>query len=492
MADRARVLMIQGTASGVGKSLLCTALCRIYARRGLRVRPFKAQNMSNNAAIADGGEIGRAQALQARAACVEPDPRMNPVLLKPLADNRSDVVVMGRSRPELSTLPWHDRRAALWPSVTHALDALRLEADMVVIEGAGSPAETNLRHSDIVNMAVAHHAGAPVILAADIDRGGAFASLFGTWSLLDAADRSLVRGFLLNRFRGDASLLAPAPADLERRTNVPVLGVVPTIRHALPEEDAMGMASGGAGATTIAAVRLPHIANFDDLDPLANEPGLRVLWTVAPDDLAGAAAIILPGTRNTIADLDWLWRTGLAAAVRARALNGTPVLGICGGYQMLGNVVADPHGVEAGGECPGLGLLDVRTTLQPAKTTRWTSACITRNVPGLPLATGANVRGYQIHHGTTDGDGIWLSGDRGMLGSAETENGVTVLGAYLHALFADDDFRAAFVALVGVAAGEDAWSDRLEHEIDRVADTVQSAIDMARLDRIIEAGVVCA
>jgi adenosylcobyric acid synthase len=487
--------MIQGTASGVGKSLLCTALCRIYANRGLRVRPFKAQNMSNNAAVTDSGEIGRAQELQARAARVEPDPRMNPVLLKPLADTRSDVVVMGTSRPDLATLPWHDRRARLWPYVTQAFAALQGEADLIVIEGAGSPAETNLRHSDIVNMAVARWAGAPVLLAADIDRGGAFASLYGTWLLLDPEDRKHVRGFLLNRFRGDAHLLAPAPADLAQRTGVPVVGVVPFVRHTLPQEDAMGMASSGTGAMTVVAIRFPHIANFDDIDPLAAEPGVRVHWTDSPADLTGASAIVLPGTRNTIHDLNWLWRTGLGAAVRAQANAGTPVLGICGGYQMLGAAVEDPHGIEAGGTCHGLGLLDVHTVMERVKETRWTDACVRCPVAGFPLSVGTTVRGYEIHHGSTRAgpDAVpWLAADHGILGATNSDGRRVVLGAYLHALFADDSFRTAFIALAGGNTNGDRWASRLETEIERVADVVQSSIDMACIDRMIEMGVPCA
>ena len=302
MAERpARTLMIQGTGSGVGKSLLTAALCRAYARRGVRVLPFKGQNMSNNAAVtASGGEIGRAQALQARAAGVEADVRMNPVLLKPLADTRSDVVVLGRSDPALAALPWHERKELLWPVVAGALDGLRAEADLVIIEGAGSPAETNLRESDIVNMAVARHAGSPVLLIADIDRGGAFASLYGTWALLEPEDRRMIRGFVLNRFRGDPALLAPAPADLERRTGVPTLGVVPWVRHDLPEEDATGLASRGAGTVTIAAVRLPHVANFDDLDPLAGEGGARVRWVDRPDALRGDSSNRPQRLSNTV------------------------------------------------------------------------------------------------------------------------------------------------------------------------------------------------
>jgi adenosylcobyric acid synthase len=487
MASAARLLMVQGTASGVGKSLLCTALCRIYARRGLRVRPFKAQNMSNNAAVTtERGEIGRAQWLQALAARVEPDVRMNPVLLKPLADTRSDVVVLGRSRAELAMLPWHARRDVLWPHVTRALDALRTDADVVVIEGAGSPAETNLRRSDIVNMAVARYAAAPVILAADIDRGGAFASLFGTWSLLEEADRALVRGFLLNRFRGDAALLHPAPDDLARRTGAPVVGIVPYVRHALPEEDALGMASSAHGDVVIAAIRLPHIANFDDLDPLAAEPGVCVRWVATPAELRAAQAIVLPGTRNTIDDLRWLWSSGLGAAVRARAAEGVAVLGICGGYQMLGGLVADPHGIEAGGTCHGLGLLDVRTTLAPDKRTCRTAAHVLAEVPGLPLPRGAAVRGYEIHHGVTRGHATaWLAGEGGVLGAFRCDQGARVLGAYLHALFADDGFRAAFLAFIGARGAGGAWEARLDAEIERVADAVEAGTDFRTLDRIV-------
>jgi adenosylcobyric acid synthase len=451
--------------------------------------------MSNNAAVTGSGEIGRAQELQARAARVTPDARMNPVLLKPLADTRSDIVVMGKSQSDLARLPWHDRRAVLWPYVTRALAELRAEADLVVIEGAGSPAETNLRHSDIVNMAVARWALSPVLLAADIDRGGAFASLFGTWSLLSAEDRNHVCGFLLNRFRGDARLLAPAPADLTQRTGVPVLGVIPYVRHTLPQEDAMGLASSGAGDIRIVAIRFPHIANFDDLDPLAAESGVRVQWTDSPADLTGASAIVLPGTRNTIHDLDWLWRTGLGAAVRARASSGTPVLGICGGYQMLGVTVADPHGIEAGGTCPGLDLLDVHTVLEPVKETRWTDACVRCTVPGLPLGVGTDVRGYEIHHGATRAGPAaapWLTADHGVLGATNANGRGVVFGAYLHALFADDSFRAAFIALAGGNTEGDRWVSRLDTEIERIATAVQSSIDMSELDRIIEMGVACA
>ncbi|HEX6037563.1 cobyric acid synthase [Longimicrobium sp.] len=477
--------MVQGTASGVGKSFLTAALCRVFARRGVRVLPFKAQNMSNNAAVtADGGEMGRAQALQARAAGVAPDVRMNPVLLKPVADTRSDVVLMGRSRPELSALHWHARRERLWPAVTDALAELRADADLVIAEGAGSPAETNLRATDIVNMAVARHADAAVLLAADIDRGGAFASLYGTWALLDEADRGLIRGFVLNRFRGDARLLAPAPADLEARTGVPTVGVVPYTRHRLPEEDAFGLEAGGGEGLPIAAIRLPHLANFDDLDPLAAEPGVSVRWVDRPQGIEGAAAIVIPGTRNTLADLRWLWESGLAAAIRARAAAGTPVVGLCGGYQVLGARVADPHGIEDGGECAGLGLLAGSTVLERGKTTRVRAdAVVAAHGPFSALA-GSALGGYEIHHGRTtlgDGDQAWIAAGGEALGAAAG----TAWGTYLHSVFGNDGLRRAWLQTLRAGGSVEGWEARVEREIDRVADHVEENMDMPRIAAMI-------
>jgi adenosylcobyric acid synthase len=480
-------LMVQGTASGVGKSLLTTALCRIYARRGLVVRPFKAQNMSNNAAVtADGGEIGRAQWLQAVAAKAEPDVRMNPILLKPLADTLSDVVVLGKSDVSLRNVHWHARREILWPHVVSSLESLRQEADLVVIEGAGSPAETNLRHTDIVNMAVAHAADAEVMLVADIDRGGAFAALFGTWSLLDDADRSRVSAFALNRFRGDASLLAPAPEDLTARTGVPVVGVVPYVRHLLPEEDAVGIASIGEGDVTIAAVRFPHIANFDDLDPLAGETGVRVQWTQRADQIAAADVIIVPGTRNTLADLRWSWETGVAAAIRSAHASGTPVMGLCGGYQMMGREVSDPAGIEGGGRCEGFALLDAATELAEGKTTRQARVRVVGAPDGMADLTGRILDGYEIHHGVTAIGGCtqpWMRGTGDH--SPEILGGFdgTACGTYLHGLFGNDELRRAWLASLRAAATEESWRERLDREIERIADVVESSLDATFLAR---------
>lgn len=487
--SRAPTIMVQGTGSGVGKSFLTAALARIYARRGLRVLPFKAQNMSNNAAVtADGGEIGRAQALQARAAGVEPDVRMNPVLLKPLADTRSDVVVLGRSDPGISSISRRHRRKRLWPVVARALDQLRAEADLVIIEGAGSPAETNLRAGDLVNMAVARHARAPVLLVADIDRGGAFAALYGTWALLCPADRATLRGFVLNRFRGDASLLAPAPDELEGRTGVPTFGVVPFVPHGLPEEDAASWRAVGTGSTIVAAVRLPHVANLDDLDPLAAEPELCVRWVDHPDALRDAAAIVIPGTRNTVADLRWLLETGLGAAIRVRHEARVPVVGLCGGYQMLGGWVEDASGVDGGGRVQGLGLLEIETEMTSVKTVRRTSAEVHDDGGPFTALDGACLAGYEIHHGRTSvrGDARpWLYAGADPIGAYAG----TAWGAYLHGLFHNDVLRMEFLTSLGARSDGQAFEAHLDREIDRVADVVEGSLDMAAMDAIIGTGL---
>ncbi|HEX2204238.1 MAG TPA: cobyric acid synthase [Longimicrobium sp.] len=481
----APTLMVQGTSSGAGKSLLVTALCRIYARRGLRVLPFKAQNLSNNAAVTpSGGEIGRAQALQARAAGVEARVEMNPVLVKPLSDARSDVIVLGRRDPALAALPWTERKAALEGVVRRSLDALRADAELVVIEGAGGPAEINL--DDVANMRIAREAGAPVLLVADIDRGGAFAALYGTWALLPKDDRARIVGFVLNKFRGDADLLSPAPETLHAMTGVPTLGVVPWLRLDLPDEDASTVADRGeGGAVEIVGVRLPHLSNFDDLDPLAAEPGVRVRWTDRPEALEGADALVLPGTRNTTGDLRWLWETGLAAALRARAAAGVPVVGLCGGYQMLGRAVADPLGLEGGGEAPGLGLLDVRTELGEAKTTRRATGRWTTPPGALAALAGGEVSGYEIHHGRTElgADAIPLIEVEGEPAGAASG---AVWGCYLHGVFGDDALRAAWLgALRAEHAAGARWEAHLEREIDRLADAVEAALDLEAVDGVV-------
>ncbi|RYY89445.1 MAG: cobyric acid synthase, partial [Comamonadaceae bacterium] len=373
----ARCVMVLGTTSGAGKSWLATALCRWYARQGLRVAPFKAQNMSNNARVVAGGEIGSAQYFQALAAGAVPEVRMNPLLLKPERDDHSQVVFFGQVDAGLTAQAWRDRSASVWPHIAQALDALRAENDVVVIEGAGSPAEINLADSDIVNMRVARHADAACLLVTDIDRGGAFAHLYGTWALLPEDERRLLRGFVLNKFRGDARLLAPAPAMLEARTGVPTLAVLPMWwQHGLPEEDGWFQPAAprghGSPQRTVAVLAPPRISNLDEFQPLARLPGVRLVWARAADDLAGADWVVLPGSKHTSSDLAWLRTQGLDRAIAAHAAAGGMVLGVCGGLQMLGEALIDPHGID--GNAPGLGLLPLVTQFAPDKTVRRTQA----------------------------------------------------------------------------------------------------------------------
>jgi len=460
----ARCVMVLGTSSGAGKSWITTALCRYYANQGLKVAPFKAQNMSNNARVVGGMtgeaaerggtflEIGSAQYFQALAARAVPDVRMNPLLLKPEADTRSQVVLMGQVHRELTETPWRGRSERVWPHIAAALDALRAENDVVVIEGAGSPAEINLMASDIVNLRVARYADAACLLVADIDRGGAFAHLYGTWALLPQEDRARIRGFVLNKFRGDAALLAPAPEQLQQLTGVPTLAVVPMhFGHGLPEEDGVfddaphvGVAPkksdksgasaqpssadsykkgsiGVATACDIAIVAYPRISNLDEFQPLKNVPGVRLRWVRSAAGLTGTDWVVLPGSKATAADLAWLRAQGLDAAIAQHAARGGLVLGICGGLQMLGEALIDIEGVEAAagfGNAPGLGLLPLVTTFEAQKAVRRTQAAFGAvHGPWAPLA-GVAVSGYEIHAGQTAQHPAMAEGRRGARGDA--------------------------------------------------------------------------
>ncbi|WP_326534595.1 cobyric acid synthase [Pseudorhodoferax sp.] len=457
----ARCVMVLGTTSGAGKSWVTTALCRWYARQGLKVAPFKAQNMSNNARVVEGGEIGSAQYFQALAARAVPEVRMNPLLLKPERDTHSQVVLLGRVDAGLTAMPWRGRSARVWPLVAQALDALRAENDVVVIEGAGSPAEINLADSDIVNMRVAEHAGARCLLVTDIDRGGAFAHLYGTWALLPPAQRALIHGFVLNKFRGDAALLAPGPQQLEQLTGVPTVATLPMWwRHGLPEEDGVfddRTVAAGRVQRTVAVLAYPRISNLDEFQPLKNVPGLRLAWVRAPAQLAALTAsdwIVLPGSKQTSADLAWLREQGLDAAVAAHAAAGGAVLGICGGLQMLGEALVDPHGID--GNAPGLGLLPLVTQFAQDKTVRATATRFGRLQGPWQALSGLAVQGYEIHHGQTAphpalaaagqrAEAV-LPGDLGWQASHGAGQG-NVLGLYLHGLFEDAGvLRALFGA----------------------------------------------
>jgi len=459
----ARCIMVLGTSSGAGKSWVTTALCRWFSNQGLRVAPFKAQNMSNNARVVAGpqgryGEIGSAQYFQALAARAEPDVRMNPLLLKPEADTRSQVVLLGQVDAALSALPWRGRSARVWPQIAASLNALRAENDVVVIEGAGSPAEINLHASDVVNMRVARHAQARCLLVSDIDRGGAFAHLYGTWALLPEDERALIDGFVLNKFRGDPALLAPAPQRLQELTGVPTVATIPMQwHHGLPEEDGVfddRTLAPGAVHTTVAVVAYPHISNLDEFQPLKNVPGVRLLWARSPADLAGlepADWVVLPGSKSTAADLAWLRAQALDQAIAQHAERGGAVLGVCGGLQMLGEALIDTAGID--GNAPGLGLLPLVTIFERAKTVRRTQARFGGVLGAWAALAGVSVAGYEIHHGqTAQHPAMAAQGDvaREVLpGIAWQNTAGNVLGVYLHGLLEDP---AVLHALFGAQA----------------------------------------
>jgi adenosylcobyric acid synthase len=498
----AKVLMIQGASSSAGKSLLTAALCRIFARKGVRVAPFKAQNMSNNAAVcADGAEIGRAQAVQAAAAGIKPTADMNPILLKPEADSRSQVIVLGKPWKTLQAGSYYRKKEELWPVVTAALDRLRAAYDLVLIEGAGSPVELNLRSADIVNMAIARHVQAPVLLVGDIDRGGIFAQLLGTHWLLRPEERALVCGFVVNKFRGDATLFADGVRILEERGGVPVLGVIPYLPAlALPEEDAVALDAAPRtvdGSIDIAVIRLPHIANFDDFDPLREEAGVSLRYVESVAALVKPQAVILPGTKSTIADLAWLRSQGFDKAIKNLATQGISIVGICGGYQMLGNSIGDPQQIESSvGEAEGLGLLPVETTFETDKATFQAQAVIHSEVGWLTSLSDREVQGYEIHMGRTTGGRAWLqiirrsSQSVDMAAGAISQDG-RIWGCYLHGLFANVGFRRSWLAsLAGMPFPSLAKTDdqqRLETALNRLANAVESALDMRQLETIIEA-----
>lgn len=495
----AKTLMIQGSSSSAGKSLLVTALCRIYARRGVRVAPYKSQNMSNNAAVcADGSEIGRAQALQAIAAGLPPAVDMNPVLIKPEADMRSQIILMGRPWQTLAAKTYYEKKALLWESASAALDRLRAAHDLVIIEGAGSPAELNLKRGDIVNMAVARYAQSPVLLVGDIDRGGIFAQLLGTLWLLEPEERSLVRGLVVNKFRGDLTLFDDGIRILEEKGGVAVLGVIPYLKGlSLPDEDAVSVENAipeptAVAQTDIAILALPRIANFDDFDPLRAEAGVRLRYAKSVAEFGHPQAVIIPGTKSTIADLDWLRQTGLAYSVIRFASNGGAVVGICGGYQMLGSVIHDPEHIESRDErVPGLGLLSAQTRFLTKKSTFQVKAMIQPADSWLGTLAGQRVEGYEIHMGeTTSGNSNWLEiAERNgqpvniLDGSASADG--RIWGCYLHGIFGNDSFRQAWLKSVGwngVGASQTNW---LDHSLNALADAVENALDMHKLEKII-------
>jgi adenosylcobyric acid synthase len=492
----ARTLMIQGSSSSAGKSLLVTALCRIYARRGIRVAPFKAQNMSNNAAVcADGGEIGRAQALQAAACSLAPTVDMNPVLIKPEADSRSQIILMGRAWQTLEAKTYYEKKEILWKYVAESLDRLRDTYDLVIIEGAGSPAELNLKRGDIVNMAVAQYAHSPVLLVGDIDRGGIFAQLLGTLWLLEPEERALVRGLVVNKFRGDLSLFKDGVDILEQKGGIPVLGVIPYLRGLnLPDEDAVSVEvaaratePASASQIDIAVLALPRIANFDDFDSLRAEPGVHLRHVESMEQLGTPHAIIIPGTKSTMADLEWLRQTGLMKAISNFAENGGAVVGICGGYQMLGRSIHDPHHVESKNDSiEGLGLLPVVTAFAQKKATYQVRAKILK----FDSLDGEMIEGYEIHMGETTGQTPWVqivsrNGEQvRVLDGSVSPNG-KVWGCYIHGLFNNDAFRYTWLKSLGWQGAAASQAVRFEESLEKLADAVENSLDMKKLEKII-------
>ena len=470
-------LLVAGTTSDAGKSIVTTGLCRAFARRGLKVAPYKAQNMSNNSMVcADGAEIGRAQWVQALAAGAVPEAAMNPVLLKPGGDRKSHVVVMGRPAGEISSAEFIGGRTHLAAAAHAAYDDLASRFDLVVSEGAGSPAEINLRAGDYVNMGLARHGDIPTVVVGDIDRGGVFAAMYGTVALLEPDDQRLIAGFVVNKFRGDETLLRPGLDRLESLTGRRVFGVLPWSPDVwLDSEDALDLegrrSTDREAALRVAVIRMPRISNFTDVDALGLEPGVDVVFAGKPQDLSGADVIVLPGTRATISDLAWLRSRGLDQVVLQHAAAGLPVMGICGGFQMLGRTVSDPDGVEgeAGASVDGLGLLDVTTTFRADKVLR------------LPTgsALGADVAGYEIHHGR-----ITQGQDEPFLGGARSAN---VFGTMWHGSLESDGFRKAFLAEAASLSGqayepsEVSFAASRERRLDLLGDLVERHLDVDAL-----------
>ena len=481
--SKARCIMVQGTMSGAGKSLLCAALCRIFAQDGYRTAPFKSQNMALNSFVTrDGLEMGRAQVVQAQAAGVEPDVRMNPILLKPSSDIGSQVIVNGEVRGDMPAKEYFRRKKALVPDILRAYDGLASEFDIIVIEGAGSPAEINLKADDIVNMGLARLVAAPVLLAGDIDRGGVFAQLYGTVELLEPDERARICGLIINKFRGDVEILRPGLAMLEEKTRLPVVGVVPYLKVDIEDEDSLSerlQQKNAVKPLDVAIVRLPHISNFTDFMPLEQHPLLGVRYVQAARELGMPDLIILPGTKNTVNDLLWLRQCGLETAVQKLARRGTPVLGVCGGYQMLGGMLDDSAGTESGRPqtLRGLELLPTRTVFTLEKRRAQVTA-----TAAAPFA-GAALTGYEIHTGRTTVEGApfcTLADD--------TPDGCvqgSVFGTYLHGLFDSGELTEKLAAMLcrrkGLApetAAPLTMQAYREQQFDLLADGVRRALDM--------------
>ena len=482
----ARPIMLQGTMSNVGKSFLTAALCRIFRQDGYRVAPFKSQNMALNSFITtDGAEIGRAQAMQAQAAGIEPDARMNPVLLKPTTDVGSQVIVNGQVWRDMSAKVYFSRKTELLPEILNAYESLSAEYDILVIEGAGSPVELNLKADDIVNMGLAKLVKSPVLLVGDIDRGGVFAQLLGTLDLLESDERALVRGLIVNQFRGDVSLFSDGIRILEQRGNVPVLGVVPFTRVDIEDEDSLSHkldTLGNAGLIDIAIIRLPRISNFTDFDVFSQYEGVSVRYVSRYEALGSPDLVLLPGTKSTLSDLRWLRTSGMEAAILRLASKKVPVFGICGGYQMLGERIRDPEHAEGGGEIAGMGLLSGETVFTSKKCQTQAKGILPQISSGFwSCLSGAAFEGYEVHMGRTPG---------GILSVRDN-----IAGSYVHGIFDRADVSERLVRALFARRGihfDGRGTDRAayrEEQFDLLADAVRKALDMEKIYRMLEEGV---
>lgn len=486
---KAKTIMIQGTMSSAGKSLLVTGLCRLFHREGIRVAPFKSQNMALNSCVTgEGLEMGRAQAVQARAAGLEPSVIMNPVLLKPTSDHQSQIIVQGEIWDTMDAKEYYRRKTELIPYVKDSFEKLTEQTELIVIEGAGSPAEINLRENDFVNMGMAAIANAPVLLVGDIDRGGVFAQLYGTMKLLEPEEQKRIRGFIVNKFRGDPSILEPGLRELEGKTGVPVLGVLPYLDVHVEEEDSLCEPREQSGEVNVAVIRLPRICNATDFLPLEDEEHIRLRYVTKVQELENPDLIILPGTKSTMQDLNWLRLVGLDAKILQYARRGTPILGICGGYQMLGEEIRDPEKIEGWDFMCGLGLLPMVTEFQREKTRTVVTGTM-QSVEGFwNCLSGQPIRGYEIHMGVSDfygGQTLSLIGE-----TSEGRVNGNVAGTYLHGFFDEDLLRSAVVNALCqkkdvVPAPPRSFREEQERQYDRIADALQDHLDMDAIRRII-------
>lgn len=501
MSNKAKAIMIQGTTSNAGKSLITAALCRIFARDGYKVAPFKSQNMALNSYITeDGLEMGRAQVVQAEAAGVKPDVRMNPILLKPTSDQGSQVIVNGKVMGNMRAMDYYKNKPKYIPAILEAYESLAEENDIIVIEGAGSPAEINLKENDIVNMGMAKMAGAPVLVVGDIDRGGVFASLYGTYMLQDAEEKTYIKGNIINKFRGDVEILKPGVKMLEDLVPVPVVGVVPYLHLKIDDEDSLSetLENSCAAEVDIGVIRLPKISNFTDFNAFEILGGTPVRYITSPREFGNPDLIILPGTKNTIEDLKWLRESGLEALVLKYAAVGNPVFGVCGGYQILTEKLSDPHGVEGGGTTAGMGLLKAETVFETEKVRTRVHGEF-RTVGGIFAGlAGKQFEGYEIHMGVT-GTEKPMTQLTNTAGETKLDGQCVdnVYGSYVHGIFDSEEVVGEILESLcrkkGIAYTPGAQVDIKafkEREYDKLADAVAASLDMEKIYKILDEGMI--